>query len=67
MMDSIITFAATHTHIAMGLAIFLYMWIAAGNWYMGNKWIALVWVSYAFSNVWFMADWLEKQNKLGAL
>lgn len=58
----ILTFASTHTPVAMGLAIFLYLWIALGNWLVGQPWLALVWVSYAFSNLWFIADWVAKRG-----
>ena len=60
-MNTVITYAATHTHVAMLCAIMLYVWIAVGNWYMGSKWIAGVWLSYAFSNMFFVGDWVSKR------
>lgn len=63
-MVGLLTYAATNSHVAMGLAIFLYMWIAAGNWYMGDRWLSLMWVSYAFANIWLAADWLQKRGMI---
>lgn len=63
-MTSIVTFAATHTPVAMLLAIMLYLWIAVGNWYMGDRFLAGVWASYAFSNLFFIGDWAVKRGVL---
>lgn len=60
-MMAVLTFASANTHIAMGLAVILYLWIAVGNYVSGNKWIAFVWASYALSNVFFIGDWLARR------